>query len=50
MESIPSGTAIASDALKYAGQGYVYGGNASRPGDWDCSLAAILIRFLCARP
>jgi cell wall-associated NlpC family hydrolase len=32
-----TGQAIADDALRYEGQGYVYGGNASRPGDWDCS-------------
>jgi len=31
-----SGSAIASDALKYAGQGYIYGGPSS-PGRWDCS-------------
>jgi hypothetical protein len=35
--TIPSGAAIASDALKYAGAGYTYGGNGSRPGVWDCS-------------
>jgi len=35
--TVPSGTDIASDALKYQGLGYVWGGNASRPGDWDCS-------------
>jgi cell wall-associated NlpC family hydrolase len=28
---------IANDALQYQGQGYVWGGNASKPGDWDCS-------------
>lgn len=28
---------IAGEALKYAGQGYVYGGPAAHPGDWDCS-------------
>lgn len=32
-----TGSAIADDALKYVGQGYVWGGNASGPGDWDCS-------------
>jgi cell wall-associated NlpC family hydrolase len=32
-----TGTAIAQDALKYQGQGYVFGGNASSPGHWDCS-------------
>lgn len=32
-----SGNAIADDALKYKGLGYVWGGNASSPGDWDCS-------------
>lgn len=30
-------SAIANDALKYVGSGYVYGGNASKVGDWDCS-------------
>lgn len=28
---------IAQDALKYVGAGYVFGGNASSPGHWDCS-------------
>lgn len=32
-----SSNSIAAAALKYVGQGYVYGGNASKPGDWDCS-------------
>jgi peptidoglycan DL-endopeptidase CwlO len=31
-----SDSAIASDALKYVGQGYIYGGP-STPGRWDCS-------------
>ncbi|HMH90307.1 MAG TPA: NlpC/P60 family protein [Streptosporangiaceae bacterium] len=31
-----SGSAIASDALKYVGQGYIFGGPSS-PGRWDCS-------------
>ena len=39
MAEVPSGAAIASDFLKYAGAGYVYGGRADRPGDWDCSSA-----------
>ena len=30
-------SAIANDALKYQGEGYVWGGNADRPGNWDCS-------------
>ena len=30
-------SAIATAALKYQGQGYVYGGPADRPGNWDCS-------------
>jgi len=30
-------SAIADDALKYRGAGYVWGGNASSVGDWDCS-------------
>jgi len=29
--------AIAADALKYQGAGYVFGGNADRVGNWDCS-------------
>jgi cell wall-associated NlpC family hydrolase len=35
----PSGgqAAIAAKALTYVGQGYVFGGHADRPGDWDCS-------------
>jgi peptidoglycan DL-endopeptidase CwlO len=32
-----TGTMIANDALRYNGQGYVWGGNGSRPGNWDCS-------------
>jgi cell wall-associated NlpC family hydrolase len=32
-----TGSAIADDALKYVGAGYVFGGNASKVGDWDCS-------------
>lgn len=32
-----TGNAIADDALKYQGQGYVWGGPADRPGNWDCS-------------
>ena len=32
-----TGAAIAADAMRYVGRGYVFGGNASAPGDWDCS-------------
>lgn len=32
-----TGSAIAGAALKYQGQGYVWGGPAGVPGDWDCS-------------
>lgn len=32
-----SGDKIAADALKYIGAGYVFGGNASKVGQWDCS-------------
>lgn len=32
-----TGVAIANDAMKYKGAGYVYGGPADKPGDWDCS-------------
>jgi hypothetical protein len=35
--TVPTGAAIASDALRYVGQGYTYGGPAGHPGDWDCS-------------
>lgn len=35
--SSATGSAIADDALKYVGQGYVWGGNADKPGNWDCS-------------
>jgi len=28
---------IATDAQQYVGTGYVWGGNASKVGDWDCS-------------
>jgi hypothetical protein len=31
------GADIAHDALKYQGAGYVWGGDASVPGKWDCS-------------
>lgn len=31
------GSGIAAAAQKYVGAGYVWGGNASRIGDWDCS-------------
>lgn len=34
---VVTGDQIAADALKWQGQGYVYGGSASRPGLWDCS-------------
>jgi len=34
---MPTGTDIAQDALRYAGQKYTYGGSAAKPGDWDCS-------------
>lgn len=32
-----SGAQIAADAERYTGLGYVYGGDASQPGVWDCS-------------
>ena len=32
-----SRSAIAQYALRYQGQGYVWGGPADRPGNWDCS-------------
>jgi cell wall-associated NlpC family hydrolase len=32
-----TGDQIAADALRYRGAGYIYGGPAARPGDWDCS-------------
>jgi cell wall-associated NlpC family hydrolase len=31
------GERIAAQALKYIGSGYVFGGNADRVGNWDCS-------------
>lgn len=31
------GQRIANDAMQYVGTGYVYAGNASKIGDWDCS-------------
>lgn len=34
---VPSGAEIAADAERYIGLGYVYGGDASSPGVWDCS-------------
>lgn len=35
--TLPSGVALASDALTYQGAAYTWGGRADRPGDWDCS-------------
>jgi hypothetical protein len=32
-----TGDQIAAAALRYRGAGYIYGGPAARPGDWDCS-------------
>ena len=32
-----TGQIIAADARRYQGRGYVYGGDANVPGDWDCS-------------
>lgn len=32
-----SGQAIANDGLRYKGEGYVWGGKADHPGNWDCS-------------
>jgi cell wall-associated NlpC family hydrolase len=37
MATTPTGAAIAATARRYDGAGYVYGGNASAVGDWDCS-------------
>jgi len=33
----PAAGTISGDALRYKGLGYVYGGPAAHPGDWDCS-------------
>jgi cell wall-associated NlpC family hydrolase len=33
----PAGDAIAADAERYQGEGYVYGGTGAHDGDWDCS-------------
>lgn len=35
--SSSTGSTISDDAMKYIGSGYVWGGNASKVGDWDCS-------------
>src|SRR5215472_13498415 len=35
--AVVTGDQVASDALRYVGAGYIYGGPAARPGDWDCS-------------
>jgi cell wall-associated NlpC family hydrolase len=35
--TMPTGTDIAQDAMRYQGQPYTYGGRADHPGDWDCS-------------
>lgn len=34
---VVTGDQIAADAVKYVGKGYVFGGPARAPGDWDCS-------------
>jgi cell wall-associated NlpC family hydrolase len=36
-ESKGGGDEIAAKALDYIGEGYVFGGPADRPGNWDCS-------------
>lgn len=35
--AVVTAAAIAADGIRYTGRGYVYGGSASTPGDWDCS-------------
>lgn len=35
-----TGQQIAAAALRYTGQGYVWGGPADKPGNWDCSSFA----------
>lgn len=35
--SLVGGNAASIDALHYVGQGYVFGGPADQPGNWDCS-------------
>ena len=37
MPRLITGDQVAADALRYRGAGYIYGGPAARPGDWDCS-------------
>ena len=37
MPALVTGDRIAADALQWTGQGYIFGGPAARPGDWDCS-------------
>jgi cell wall-associated NlpC family hydrolase len=34
---VVTGSTIANDALKYRGAGYVWGGQADKVGNWDCS-------------
>ena len=34
---VVTGDQIAADALRWAGQGYTYGGTGAHPGNWDCS-------------
>jgi hypothetical protein len=36
-KTAPSGQELAADAARYDGAGYVFGGRADKPGDWDCS-------------
>jgi cell wall-associated NlpC family hydrolase len=42
-----NGKLIARIALRYQGAGYVYGGNASGVGNWDCSSFVSYILHLC---
>lgn len=35
--AVITGSQLADKALSYKGQGYVFGGAADRPGNWDCS-------------
>jgi cell wall-associated NlpC family hydrolase len=44
------GNVIAETALKYKGAGYVWGGNASTVGNWDCSSFVSFVLHQCGLP
>lgn len=41
-----TGAQIAADAARYIGASYTFGGNASKIGDWDCSLPSSFVSYV----